>query len=78
MVAGEELMGWANTSLLQIGQHYDADRDVAFYHGQGSLFRVPTGYFAIFFPQDGHMPCLTVGERPQPVRKVVIKIAVNW
>jgi len=34
------------------------------------------GYFAIFFPQDGHMPQLCV-ENPEPVKKVVIKVRIG-
>ena len=33
------------------------------------------GYFAIFFPQDGHMPQLSVDE-PMMVKKVVVKIEI--
>jgi biofilm protein TabA len=75
---GEEAMGWANTSMLQVTEPYDAQRDVAFYKGTGSLIRVPAGYFAIFFPEDGHMPCLALDDRPRPVRKIVLKIALEW
>jgi YhcH/YjgK/YiaL family protein len=30
-------------------------------------------YFAIFFPQDGHMPQLCI-DTPTPVKKVVVKV----
>ena len=33
------------------------------------------GYFAIFFPQDGHMPQLCA-EKPMRIKKVVIKVEV--
>jgi beta-galactosidase beta subunit len=32
-------------------------------------------YFAIFFPQDGHMPQLCI-DVPAPVKKVVVKVQV--
>ena len=31
------------------------------------------GLFAVFFPQDAHMPGLAV-DQPEPVKKMVIKI----
>ena len=34
------------------------------------------GYFAIFFPQDGHMPQLCDGN-PEQVKKVVIKVKIT-
>lgn len=78
MVQGEELMGWANTSLLKVTEPYDAARDVAFHEGAGSLIHVPAGYFAIFYPDDAHKPCLAVNGRPSAVRKVVLKVALEW
>mgnify|MGYP002621385835 CR=1 FL=1 len=32
------------------------------------------GYFAIFFPQDGHMPGLIAGAKAEAVKKVVVKV----
>ena len=78
IVQGEELMGWANTSQLRVSEPYDPARDVAFHEGTGSVVRVPAGYFAIFYPEDAHMPCLAVDDRPALVRKVVLKVAVDW
>ena len=78
ILQGEELMGWANTSLLKMSEPYDPARDVAFHQGAGSLIQVPADYFAIFYPQDAHMPCLAVNDRPSPVRKMVLKIALEW
>ena len=78
MVQGDEVMGWANTSLLKVTEPYDPARDVAFHQGAGSLIQVPVGYFAIFYPQDAHMPCLAVNDLPSPVRKLVLKIALDW
>ena len=34
------------------------------------------GYFAIYYPQDGHMPCLVINEE-QIVKKVVIKVEIE-
>jgi YhcH/YjgK/YiaL family protein len=43
----------------------------------GNMIAVPAGWFTVFFPEDGHKPCAAVNDRPSPVRKVVVKIAVG-
>ena len=75
VIAGTERIGYANLSALRPRAPYDADKDLLVHDGSGSFFDVPAGSFAIFAPQDAHMPCLAAGE-PAHVRKVVIKVAV--
>ena len=57
---------------------YNCEKDAAFYltEKQPQSMIIGEGYFAIFFPQDGHMPQLCVDE-PQVVKKVVIKINIE-
>jgi YhcH/YjgK/YiaL family protein len=38
--------------------------------------RVAAGQFAILFPDDAHAPCCAWAE-PEPVVKVVVKVAVS-
>ena len=56
---------------------YDEDGDFALYTAdtihQPSYLSLQPGYFAIFFPQDGHMPGLSAPS-PEPVKKVVVKV----
>ena len=55
---------------------YDASKDAAFYEEagvSGQEIQVGNGYFAVFFPQDGHKPGLCVGGR-ETVKKVVVKV----
>ena len=37
---------------------------------------IGNGYFAVFYPQDGHMPQLCIDE-PRMVKKVVVKVQMN-
>lgn len=60
---------------LQETKPYKEEIDAAFYEA-----KIPTqdlmlgnGYFAIYWPQDGHMPCLFV-EGLEKVKKVVVKV----
>ena len=57
---------------------YKAETDAAFYKENGVMpqeLLLGNGYFAIFFPQDGHKPCLSVKESIG-VKKVVIKVKI--
>ena len=73
---GGEVMGYAPLDSLAVTQPYSEDSDCALLEGSGNFFEAPAGTFALFYPQDAHMPCLA-GEIPQPVTKVVVKIAVD-
>ena len=58
---------------------YNEIDDVAFYKDKDikpQNLLLGNGYFAIFFPQDGHMPQLCV-DKPELVKKVVIKVRVG-
>ena len=54
---------------------YSEENDAALYAAgvQSQEMVIGEGYFAIFFPQDGHMPQLCVSD-PMPVKKVVVKV----
>ena len=76
VVTGREAMGYAPLSTLKPTTDFDQAKDVGFYDGTGSIITVEAGMFAIFFPHDAHMPCMQVTGRPEPVRKVVVKVAL--
>jgi len=42
----------------------------------GLSLDLSAGYFAIFYPEDAHMPGLAV-EGPESVKKVVVKVRVD-
>lgn len=56
---------------------YNPEIEAAFYstNEKPQEMVIGNGYFAIFFPQDGHMPQLCVDE-PQKVKKIVLKVEV--
>lgn len=57
---------------------YKEENDAAFYTSNGKPIEmvIGDGSFAVFFPQDGHMPCLCM-EEPTIVKKVVIKVKIK-
>ena len=75
VVSGLEHMGFANIEQLTAGA-YDAAKDFLPLDGAGSFVLLPAGMFTVFMPQDGHMPGIAVNE-PQPVKKVVVKVAIT-
>jgi biofilm protein TabA len=74
--SGSEEIGWRSKPLCQdVAQAYDKEKDIEYYGDCPELwFKVPPGYFAVFFPDDAHAP-LAGSEK---VVKAVVKVAVNW
>ncbi|MDR2870906.1 MAG: YhcH/YjgK/YiaL family protein [Deferribacteraceae bacterium] len=81
LLAGEELIGWYPEGMLSVKKTYDAANDIEFYKQQQPLHSscflpMQTGYFAIFYPWDLHMPQISVSGSAQ-VKKIVYKIPVE-
>jgi len=72
LAQGGESIGYAPYVGQQVLSDYDKKGDIAFYAGPSSLLRLEQGMFAIFFPEDLHMP--GIGEPDLRVRKVVVKV----
>lgn len=74
-MSGCETFGWQSRELLKDGCDggYDSLKDITFYKDKTSFyFTLEPGQFAIFFPEDGHAPCIGEGA----FRKVVVKVRV--
>ena len=76
MLTGRELCEVAPLAEMQPDTPYDPAKDIAFHHGSGDPLTLRPGLFAVFFPEDAHMPSLALPTGPTPVRKVVLK--VQW
>jgi YhcH/YjgK/YiaL family protein len=79
LVEGEEAIELLAIDRLRLAAEYVADKDLVKYGDSdfASRLRLVPGELAIFFPPDGHMPCLRVAEsRPVVVRKTVVKVPV--
>lgn len=74
VIDGEERMGWAPLADLSPDGEFDEGSDVGFYGGAGELVSVKAGSFAVFFPHDAHMPCISPAGGPCAVKKVVVKV----
>jgi YhcH/YjgK/YiaL family protein len=78
VLKGSEKVCYMPIEKLEETQPYNDENDAAFYSTdeQPQELIIGDGYFAIFFPQDGHMPQLCV-DKPQIVKKIVIKIKID-
>ncbi len=76
IVRGRERIGIAALEQMTVDVPHDETKDVALFTGAGDWLTMTPGRFAIFFPQDVHLPCSELGGG-QPVRKVVVKVALD-
>lgn len=78
LVSGVEKIGFVPLEYLKETKAYNVEKDVAFYEDGGvesQELLLGNGYFAILYPQDGHMPQLWV-DGPESVKKVVVKVKI--
>ncbi|MDR2804898.1 MAG: YhcH/YjgK/YiaL family protein [Dysgonamonadaceae bacterium] len=73
-LSATETMGWlARKNLKHLTEAYNAEKDIAFYADKTeNLIRVQPGEFAVFFPEDGHQPCIGQGK----IKKIIIKVRI--
>jgi biofilm protein TabA len=78
VLAGEEVMEVTEIGRLPVRVPYSDERDVIIYEDFAGAAVLPfrAGEAAVYFPVDGHMPCLRAGAASQLVRKTVIKVPV--
>jgi YhcH/YjgK/YiaL family protein len=74
MLKGTEQVGYAPLAGQTPATEYDEKNDYTLYSGHVSCFDFTEGMFAIFYPEDLHMP--GIGEDQTPVRKAVIKVKI--
>lgn len=79
LISGKEVINSLSLEYLKEAKPYNKEIDAAFYEEAGAKpqeLLLGNGYFAILFPQDGHMPQLCVS-KPEKVKKVVIKVKLG-
>lgn len=67
-----ETMGYTPTCDLKEPQEaYNAEKDITFFYDKAQNFiTVQPGQFCIFFPEDGHQPCIAEGQ----FHKIIVKV----
>ena len=78
LLKGTEKICYLPVEYLKERKAYRSEIEAAFFEEvEVNPLEIIIGnrYFAIFFPRDGHMPCLSISDS-LAVKKVVIKVAV--
>lgn len=77
IVKGEEKIHISEINGLKVTEEYNENNDVVFYENRPhcTLSAAP-GFFAVFFPEDAHMPGINPVSGINRVRKVVVKVHV--
>ena len=72
----DEQMGWkAQVDCENVKEEYNEGKDVEFYGDKAvTVFTVPAGHFAVFFPGDAHQPGIAPGKE---YRKLIVKTRVD-
>jgi YhcH/YjgK/YiaL family protein len=74
VLAGTDEMGWkAKAACKQPAGPYDRENDIQFFTDRPDAWLATrSGAFAIFFPEDAHLPLISAGV----IHKVVVKVAL--
>lgn len=75
VIRGEEYMGYTNIKDTTVTEEYNEEKDVVFLNGEVDKVKATNKHFVVFYPQDAHMPSLSVKE-PQIVKKAIFKILI--
>lgn len=78
VVNGIEEIGVCDISKGSIKTEYSEEIEAAFYHNndKGGMLVLEEGDFAIFYPNDLHMPGIAFDEKTSDVKKIVVKVRV--
>ncbi|MFH0726784.1 MAG: YhcH/YjgK/YiaL family protein [Pseudomonadota bacterium] len=74
VLAGTDEMGWKpKFSCKRPSGEYDPETDLQFFDDEPDAWlSTKSGSFAIFFPEDAHLPMISPGH----IHKVVVKVAI--
>lgn len=75
VVSGEEYMGYTNIQNTSVSEEYNEEKDVMFLSGTVDKLKATVGNFLIFYPNDAHMPALSV-LKSEKVKKAIFKILI--
>lgn len=75
VISGTDMMGWKRkATCTQVSKEYNPGKDIGFFRDTPDVWLpVSAGMYAIFFPEDAHMPMISDGH----LRKVIMKIALD-
>jgi len=76
-LVNSEAIDWFPRPALEVKVPYELDLDRTFYHRPDivpvRVYNFP-GFFTVLYPDDAHMPKLMTADKPEFVKKVVVKV----
>ena len=75
VVTGSELFGYASFNKQKSHSAYNDEKDFELFDNEPVFIRFDEGMFAMFFPDDLHMPGIKINDSSK-VKKVVIKVKI--
>ena len=78
ILSGIECMKVTDISKMNVSCQYDDEKDVMFFddYEKASDLVIEEGEYGIFFPWDAHKPGLCYDNKPDSVKKIVVKVRV--
>lgn len=78
--SGTEAIEVLNIKNATAVTEYIPEREVRFYEGDESTEKhvLEAGDWGIFYPEDIHKPGLMCGEKPTPVKKILMKVKMKF
>ena len=78
VISGIEEIGIIDISKAKTEKEYSDENDAAFYakNGKSGKLILECGDFAVFYPNDLHMPGLAFDGKASDVKKIVVKVRV--
>ncbi len=78
LLSGEEMIGVLPVGQLAVAAPYDPAKDITWHPIPPRYFAltIPPGHFAVFFPDEGHLPLCHAGGFHE-LHKVVVKVKVS-
>ncbi len=74
IVKGSEIIGYNPRKDMVVEEDQTPKADMIFFKQcKGTDILMNANNFAVFFPQDGHKPCL-IYDKPEQVKKIVVKV----
>jgi len=78
IISDEEIIGYSQIEKLIPAGDYNDCQDSRTYIGSGDMITLRAGEFAVFYPQDGHMPGICSNEKCGTSKKVVLKVLCHY
>lgn len=77
LVDGDEAVAYVPIEDVEVTQEYSANGDALLgkFPADAPFIPFKKGYFAIFFPQDGHVTCAR-HKQPGLVKKLIVKVKI--